>query len=58
MGAVVDYDAATRTASVKMGDVSFTHVIGTDVITLSDGSTVKMDIVSYIDKGRTMVPLR
>ena len=37
---------------------SFTHVIGTDVITLSDGSTVKMDIVSYIDKGRTMVPLR
>lgn len=58
MGAVVDYDAATRTASVKMGDVSFTHVIGTDAITLSDGSTVKMDIVSYIDKGRTMVPLR
>lgn len=58
MGAVVDYDAATRTASVKMGDVSFTHVIGTDAITLSDGSTVKMDVVSYIDKGRTMVPLR
>ena len=58
MGAVVDYDAATRTASVKMGDVSFTHVIGTDVITHSDGSTVKMDVVSYIDKGRTMVPLR
>lgn len=58
MGAAVDYDAATRTASVKMGDISFTHVIGTDVITLSDGKTVKMDVVSYVDKGRTMVPLR
>ena len=58
MGASVSYDRATRTASVKMGDISFTHVIGTDVITLSDGTAVKMDTVSLIDSGRTMVPLR
>ncbi len=58
IGATVDYDAETRTAIVESEAVSFRHVIGTDLITLKDGSTVRMDVSSYIQQGRTMVPLR
>ncbi len=59
MGAKVDYDAGTKTAIVTGEKASFTHVIGSDVITLSDGSTVKMDVRSYVTpSNRTMVPLR
>ena len=59
MGAKVDYDAGTKTAVVTGEKVSFTHVIGSDVITRSDGSTVKMDAASYVTpSNRTMVPLR
>ncbi len=58
IGATVDYDAETRTAIVEGDAVSFTHVIGTNLITLGDGSTVQMDVSSYIQQGRTMVPLR
>lgn len=58
LGAKVDYDSETKTAQVSMDGLSFTHVIGTDTLTLSDGSAVKMDVPSYIQDGRTMVPVR
>ena len=59
MGAKVDYDQSARTATVTLGDRSFTHVIGSDVIELSDGSQVKMDTTSYsTEANRTMVPIR
>ena len=59
MGARVEFDQATKTAIVTGEKASFTHVIGSDVITRADGSTVKMDVVSYVTPAnRTMVPLR
>ena len=59
MGARVDYDANTRTAVVTGEKASFTHVVGSDVITRADGSTVKMDVHSYVTpSNRTMVPVR
>ena len=59
MGARVEFDQATKTAIVTGEKASFTHVIGSDVITRADGSTVKMDVVSYVTPAnRTLVPLR
>ena len=59
MGARVDYDADTGTAVVTGEKASFTHVVGSDVITRADGSTVKMDVHSYVTpSNRTMVPVR
>lgn len=59
MGARVDYDADTGTAVVTGEKASFTHVVGSDVITRADGSTVKMDVRSYVTpSNRTMVPVR
>ena len=59
MGAAVDYEQATKTVTVTGEKASFTHVIGSDVITLSDGTEVKMDVASYsTPSNRTMVPVR
>ena len=59
MGARVDYDADTKTAIVTGEKASFTHVVGSDIITRADGSTVKMDVRSYVTpSNRTMVPIR
>ena len=59
MGATVDYEQATKTVTVTGEKASFTHVIGSDVITRADGSTVKMDVRSYVTpSNRTMVPVR
>ena len=59
MGATVDYEQATKTVTVTGEKASFTHVIGSDVITLSDGTAVKMDVASYsTPSNRTMVPVR
>lgn len=58
LGAKVDYDAATRTAAVAGEGVAFTHVIGTDKITLSNGETLTMDVASAVQSGSTLVPLR
>ena len=58
LGAKVDYDAATRTAAVTGEAVSFTHVVGTDKITLADGSEVQMDVASTVQSGSSLVPLR
>ena len=59
MGARIEFDQATKTAIVTGEKASFTHVVGSDVITRADGSTVKMDVRSYVTpSNRTMVPLR
>lgn len=59
MGATVGYDKASKAAVVTGDKASFTHVIGSDFITLADGSTVKMDVASYATAAnRTMVPVR
>lgn len=58
MGAVVDYDPVSKSAVVKSDKISFTHVIGTKDIVLTDGSVKAMDVASYAENGRTMVPLR
>ena len=59
MGATVDYEQATKTVTVTGEKASFTHVVGSDVITRADGSTVKMDVRSYVTpSNRTMVPVR
>ena len=41
MGARIEFDQATKTAIVTGEKASFTHVVGSDVITRADGSTVK-----------------
>ena len=48
MGARIEFDQATKTAIVTGEKASFTHVVGSDVITRADGSTVKMDVHSYV----------
>ena len=59
MGARIEFDQATKTAIVTGEKASFTHVVGSDVITRADGSTVKMDVHSYVTpSNRTMVPVR
>lgn len=58
LGAKVDYDSATRTATVTGEGVSFTHVIGTDKIALSGGEELTMDVASVVQSGSTLVPLR
>ncbi len=58
LGATVTYDHAARTATIAGEGISLTHVIGSQIITLTDGSTVEMDVPSYLNGGSTMVPLR
>lgn len=57
LGAQVSYDQASHTARVSMGELSFTHAIGTAVLSLDDGSQINMDVSSYVKDGRTMVPV-
>ena len=57
LGAQVSYNQDTHTANVSMDAVAFSHVIGTSVLTLADGSQITMDVASYIKDGRTMVPV-
>lgn len=69
LGATVDYDVDTRTVTATLDDTQLTHVIGTDVITLSPrkltadsltagGEKLTMDTVSTVKNGSTLVPLR
>lgn len=69
LGAQVDYDVDTRTVTATLDDTQLTHVIGTDVITLSPrkltadsltagGEKLTMDTVSSVKNGSTLVPLR
>ena len=58
LGAEVDYDGETKTVQAKLGDVSLTHVIGTDAIQTASGEKLTMDTTSYVKNGSTLVPLR
>ena len=58
LGAEVDYDGETGTVQAKLGDVSLTHVIGTDAIQTASGEKLTMDTASYVKNGSTLVPLR
>lgn len=57
LGAQVSYDAASNTVLVSMDGLSFMHTIGSDLLALSDGSRLQMDVPSYGKDGRTMVPI-
>lgn len=58
LGASVDYDHASKTVKAALGDMSLTHTIGTEEITLSGGQVLTMDGASYVKNGSVMVPLR
>lgn len=58
LGAAVDYDGGTKTVKAKLGDVSLTHVIGTNTIEMAGGEKLTMDTVSSVKNGSTLVPLR
>ena len=57
LGAQVSYDQASRTVRVSLGELSLTHVIGAEVLTLDGGGQLTMDVPSYVKDGRTMVPV-
>ena len=56
MGYQVDYDGASKKVTVEGG--LFTHIIGTSMVTMEDGSICNIDVASYIKNDRTMVSLR
>lgn len=56
LGAQVLHDPAAGAVQVTLEDLSFTHVIGSSTLTLSDGSVIQMDVPSYVKDNRTMVP--
>lgn len=58
LGAQVDYDGGTKTVNAKLGDISLTHVIGTNTIEMGGGEKLTMDTVSSVKNGSTLVPLR
>lgn len=58
LGATVDYDGETGTVQARLGDVTLTHVIGTDAIQTASGEKLTMDTASYTKNGSTLVPLR
>lgn len=57
LGAAISYDQASHTTRVSLGELSFTHTIGTGVLALEDGGQIAMDVPSYVKDGRTMVPV-
>ncbi len=56
-GAVVDWIAETNTVTIKNADVEISLVIGEDSATVN-GETVKLDIKSFVENGRTYMPVR
>ena len=56
LGATVDYDGETGTVQARLGDVTLTHVIGTDAIQTASGEKLTMDTTSYVKNGSTLVP--
>ena len=57
LGAEVMYDPLTHTAQASLGERALTHVVGTNVLTLSGGEQAYMDVSSYVKNGHTMVPV-
>lgn len=58
LGAEVSYDEAADAVKAVLGDLTLTHTIGTTAIQVEGGEELTMDVASYTQGGRTMVPLR
>lgn len=57
LGAKVEWFADTRTVKITADGIEISLVIG-DSFATANGETVKLDCPSYIDGGRTFLPLR
>lgn len=58
LGAEVEWDAATQTVTIAREDLTATLTIGSNEITLSDGTVVVSDVAPFIKDGRTVLPFR
>lgn len=57
LGMNVEYDGATRTATMTKGLLTVVHTIGTSTITVN-GVTTEFDAVSTVISDRTLLPVR
>ena len=57
LGMTVDFEAATDTASMVLGEMTVTHVVGTTGINVN-GTLSEFDAASVIVDGRTLMPVR
>ncbi len=57
LGATVGWDGATSTVSITASEVSISIVVGNSFATVN-GETIALDSPSFIEKGRTYLPLR
>jgi len=60
LGAEVEFDAATQVITLVREDLTVTMTVGSNVLTLSDGTTVVSDVAPFIvaETGRTVIPFR
>ncbi|NLW24807.1 MAG: copper amine oxidase N-terminal domain-containing protein [Clostridia bacterium] len=58
LGAEVEWDEATQTVTIAREDLTATLTIGSNEITLSDGTVVVSDVAPFIKDGRTVLPFR
>jgi hypothetical protein len=58
IGAVVDWDAATNTAHISMGDIGMRLQIGSQQMDLNDGTTEWLDAPPQVYGNRTLLPIR
>lgn len=58
MGAKVDWDGSTKTVTCTLGDRSVSLAIGSDVMEVAGGESVKLDAVAQIIDTKTYVPVR
>lgn len=61
LGAEVGYEDATRTVTAVRGDTTVQFVVGEKSMKITENGetqTVEIDAASYIQNGRTMVPVR
>lgn len=58
LGAEVEWDEATQTVTIAREDLTATLTIGSNEITLSDGTVVVSDVAPFIKEGRTVLPFR
>ena len=57
LGAVVEWDAETRTVTARRGDDTLSLVIDTNIIN-KNGTAIEIDVPAQIIGDRTMVPVR
>lgn len=57
LGATIEWDNKTRTATATKGDTKFSLKVGSPEYTL-DGKTYPLDVTAALVEGRTMIPAR